>query len=565
MDELIQNLKRSGVLQSPYVEAAFRVIDRKNFVTAEYQREAYGDYPLPIGSGQTISQPYTVAFMLDLLDPRPGERILDVGAGSGWQTCLLAHIVSAKDKSQRTKGEGRVYALERIPELCALARENIGKYSFLAKQVVELSCTDATGDLPGAAYDKIIAAAAAAGDIPASWRDALAEGGVIVAPVGESVRRYRKLTGERWEEASFPGFAFVPLIGEKGARAENEKRMEPAARQWRRKTFTLGTALAFIVLSAAAFAPHRLAPGKIRVEIPEGAGSRDAARILANAGIVRSKWLFVAYAALTGQAESLKAGAYEFAGQVTMPAVVGKLVRGGTYPNERLITIPEGWDLRDIAAYFEELGVASAEELWRVTGRPAAIPARGKALDLVQDKPAAVTLEGYLYPDTYRIFLDAPVEVVVRKMTENFAHKFTADLRAEIKRQGRTVHEVVTLASLLEQEVRTPQDRRLVAGILRRRLEAGIPLQVDASVNYATGKRETPSAGDLAADSPYNTYRIRGLPPGPISNPGQEAIAAALDPAPTDYLYYLSAPDGLTVFSRTLAEHAAAKARYLQH
>ena len=127
MDELVRELKRQGVLRSPLVEQAFRAIDRKDFVRPEHRAEAYGNYPLPIGEGQTISQPYTVAFMLDLLDPRPGERILDVGAGSGWQAALLAHMVSPMDESQRMGSRGRVYAMERSPELCRFAKTKIGR------------------------------------------------------------------------------------------------------------------------------------------------------------------------------------------------------------------------------------------------------------------------------------------------------------------------------------------------------------------------------------------------------------------------------------------------------
>ena len=206
MDELIRNLKGSGVLKSTRVAAAFQTIDRKDFVPTEYQREAYGDYPLPIGSGQTISQPFTVAFMLDLLDPRPGEKILDIGAGSGWQTALLACVVSEGDQ------KGKVHAIERIPELCELARANISRYGFIEQGTVELHCGDATQGLPDKApFDKIIAAAGAS-EIPRAWKEQLKTGGTIVAPVGNSIWHYEKRLHGEWNIKEFPGFVFVPLV-----------------------------------------------------------------------------------------------------------------------------------------------------------------------------------------------------------------------------------------------------------------------------------------------------------------------------------------------------------------
>lgn len=601
MDELIRNLKQAGVLRSRHVEAAFGAIDRKDFVPPEYRDEAYGDYPLPIGRGQTISQPYTVAFMLDLLDPKPGERILDVGAGSGWQTALLAQVVSQDDQDDENgesahgldeiaterlyrakrftersdspaSSRGRIYAVERIPELCALARDNISKYNFIKRETVELRCGDAFSGLPDEApFDKIIAAAAGE-ELPAAWRAEVKSGGIIVAPIGSSIWRYTKRGPNKWDTEEFPGFAFVPLVTggntpQPPRHLAHEARSKPRELKTPWRTAILLAAAA----AAAAFAPLRLRE-PVHIEIASGSGSRAIAGELKAAGLVRSKWTFLAYTALTGQAADLKPGAYEFSGWVSIPELAADIASGES--NERTITIPEGWDLRDIGAYLEENDIATRQELYRITGEPAhrygrgtrfppeGFPAAGTAA--LDGKPPSAILEGYLYPDTYRVFRDAAAADIVLKMLENFERKVIPDMGPEAEQQGKSLAEILTMASLVEKEIADPADRRIVAGILWQRLAAGMALQVDATVNYITAKRQTPSAADLALDSPYNTYRYPGLPPTPIANPGRDAIQAALHPTPNDYRYYLSAPDGRTIFSRTLEEHARAKARYLR-
>lgn len=210
---------------------------------------------------------------------------------------------------------------------------------------------------------------------------------------------------------------------------------------------------------------------------------------------------------------------------------------------EVTLTFPEGFTSREIAARLTENGLP------------------GEAfLSLVQTQ----RLEGWLFPDTYRFFLDSSAEDIVNRFLVNFDRQLIPDLKEEITRQRKTLAEVLTMASLIEKEVRGLSDRATVSGILWKRLRLGIPLQVDASLAYITGKRDTSfSKAETRIESPYNTYLHAGLPPGPIANPGFESIQAALYPAESPYLYYLSAKDGTTIFSRTLEEHNLAKARNL--
>lgn len=225
-EELVQELVRDGYLKSPRLIEAFKKIDRKDFVPRELQGEAYVNYPLPIGEGQTISQPCVVAFMLELLDPKVGEKILDIGSGSAWTTALLAFAVGES---------GHVVAVERISELCEMGKVNVSKYSFIdafdtlsvnpehgrriEKGVVKFFCGDATMGipqklLPEGGFNKILAGASAQTEIPEVWRDQLKVGGRIVAPVGSSIMVLDKVSGKDFRQKEYFGFRFVPLIKE---------------------------------------------------------------------------------------------------------------------------------------------------------------------------------------------------------------------------------------------------------------------------------------------------------------------------------------------------------------
>jgi protein-L-isoaspartate(D-aspartate) O-methyltransferase len=204
--ELIQSLLAKGVLRSSRIKSAFKRVDRKTFIPEEYADLAYDDVPMPIGEGQTISQPYTVAFMLELLEPKEGERIMDIGSGSGWQTALLAEIVGAK---------GRIHAIEVVPFLCKLGGKNLAQFPELQNRV-ELFCRNAAEGLPAVAeqiggFDGIIAAADVP-DVPEAWRRQLKTGGRLVYPKSGAIFLETKKEDNTFRVESYPGFAFVPFV-----------------------------------------------------------------------------------------------------------------------------------------------------------------------------------------------------------------------------------------------------------------------------------------------------------------------------------------------------------------
>lgn len=196
-----------GALKTPRIIEAFRAIDRADFVPEALKSEAYNNYPLPIGEEQTISQPLTVAFMLELLQPQPGEKVLDIGSGSGWTTTLLAYAVSA-NKESGIKNNGYVLGVERIPELCAFGQKNLAKY--FNEPRAKIICGDGKS-ITDAKFDKILSGAAAEKNIPAWWREQLNTSGRIVAPIGDSIWLFIKKSAKNWEEKEYRGFIFVPL------------------------------------------------------------------------------------------------------------------------------------------------------------------------------------------------------------------------------------------------------------------------------------------------------------------------------------------------------------------
>lgn len=200
MKELLEKLKREGVLKTPSLISAFLKNDRKKFVRVRLEHDAYLDIPLPIGEGQTISQPYTVAFMMELLDPQRGQKILDIGFGSGWTTGILADIAGQT---------GKVYGIEIIPELFQSGKSNLEKFKY---QNIELFNQSGWQGLPDEApFDRILVSAAAP-VIPEALKQQLKAGGRMVIPVKSSIKLLKKISDHKFEQEDYPGFAFVPFV-----------------------------------------------------------------------------------------------------------------------------------------------------------------------------------------------------------------------------------------------------------------------------------------------------------------------------------------------------------------
>jgi len=279
------------------------------------------------------------------------------------------------------------------------------------------------------------------------------------------------------------------------------------------------------------FLPKEKISGPKIFSVEKGQGLFEIGENLEKERLVKSKFFFDFYVILIGKQRNLQAGKYLLSPSMNVPQIVQKIISGDIAKMK--VTIPEGFTVKEIE---EMLGIKLPEE----------------------------KLEGYLFPDTYYFPIDVSGEEIVRIMRKNFEKKISP-YKEEIEKSGKSLQEIITMASLLEKEVKTKEEKEIVAGILWKRLKAGIPLQVDATITYITGKKTTKiSFEDLQIDSPYNTYKYKGLPPGPICNPGLESILAALYPKDSDYWYYLSTPEGKTLFFKTLEEHNLAKTKYLK-
>jgi peptidoglycan lytic transglycosylase G len=284
------------------------------------------------------------------------------------------------------------------------------------------------------------------------------------------------------------------------------------------------------------------------VEIPAGSGTATMARRLADAGVVRSAQVFRAAVWLRGSSRRLQAGEYRFDQPMTAAEVVDKISRGDVYV--RAVTFREGLTIREMASVFESAGYGRAAEF---------MEAARKAELIREMDPDARDLEGYLFPDTYTLPRRTTADQLVERMVTRFEKVMTPELRNKAVERGFTVRQVVTLASLVEKETAKPEERPVVAGVYSNRMRIGMGLQCDPTVIYAlmlAGRYDgNIRKGDLQIDSPYNTYRYAGLPPGPIAAPGEASLRAAVEPADVPYLYFVSRNDGSHVFSTTLDEH----------
>lgn len=323
----------------------------------------------------------------------------------------------------------------------------------------------------------------------------------------------------------------------------------------------IAAGIAYATLSARIETPLSQTAVPERMFIVEkGDNAKTIAARLEQEGFIADGFLFELYAWDQNIASSLQAGKYLLSASLSPKSIVDKIARGDVARDTVVVTIPEGYGIWTIETKLREAGLLAKEKRHLVD---LTIGEFGAQHDFFADAPADANLDGYLFPDTYEFEKETTMDEIVGRMLDNFGRKLDAPLREEIRRQGKSIFDIVIMASMIQKEVITPEDMKLVSGLLWKRIAIGMALQVDATVSYALDKNDLTRA-DLATDTPYNTYLYKGLPKGPIGNPGKEALLAAIYPTENDYLFYISKPNKETVFSRTLKEHNAAVAKYLR-
>jgi len=306
--------------------------------------------------------------------------------------------------------------------------------------------------------------------------------------------------------------------------------------------------------------------------IEQGQSVKEITRNLINKGIVKNDFWFRTLVWLKGKQTDFMAGSFYLPEKVS-PADLIRVLTTQAKKETKTIKILEGWGINDIAEYLEQEGLFSKEEFFRVVGKEASFKTSDNdffnelAIDypLLKYKTAVAPLEGFLFPDTYEIYADSSVKDVVGKMVANFNKKVTQDLIDEVEAQGKNFYKVLIMASIIEAEVPYDDERPIVSDIFWSRMNIGMPLQSCATLNYKIGGTNPALTEEqLKIDSVYNTYMYKDLPPTPIGNPGISSIRSAIYPQDSDYLFFLSTPEGETIFSKTLNEHNVAKQKYLK-
>jgi UPF0755 protein len=306
--------------------------------------------------------------------------------------------------------------------------------------------------------------------------------------------------------------------------------------------------VSLLALSLAASCGGGSGTGETRVIIPSGASFRVAADSLARTGVVGNAFAFRLYAKLRGRDRGIHAGTYLFKRGASWGEVLDDL--NGGKVSEHRITIPEGWSLSQIVPQLARVLSVPADSV------EAAV--RDTALLHALDVPTP-TLEGYLFPDTYVFPEGTPARVAVRLMVDRFQRVWQPAWDVQLQKSAMTRNDVMALAAIVEKEARLPEERPVIAAVYMNRIKAGMPLQADPTVQYALGRHVSRVLyRDLEVDSPYNTYRNKGLPPGPIASPGKPSIVAALFPANVPYRFFVAFPDGHHQFSTDFAAHGVA-------
>ncbi|MBV8581070.1 MAG: endolytic transglycosylase MltG [Candidatus Eremiobacteraeota bacterium] len=304
----------------------------------------------------------------------------------------------------------------------------------------------------------------------------------------------------------------------------------------------------------AVYVDRSLPVQRTDVVIPRGATFAQVVAALDDAHILQHPLAFRLLARLRRVDADVKAGEYRFPAHQTSDDILQRLVRGEQFAV--WVTIPEGFTAREIGAALASRSLGAPDDFDHVFLHDGGIELGGVHTP---------NLEGYLFPSTYLVPIGSTPQQAATILVDEFRRELPRDAAARAKALGRTVPEVVTIASLVEREGKVDEDRPLIASVIYNRLRLGMPLEVDAAIEYTFPEHhDVITKRDLQVDSPYNTYRHTGLPPTPIANPGKASLDAAFRPAKSDYLYYVAKPDGHSAFAKTLEEHNANVERYLK-
>lgn len=303
----------------------------------------------------------------------------------------------------------------------------------------------------------------------------------------------------------------------------------------------------------------------IEFNVEKGEGVSLIAKDLHDQNLINSEFYFKTYIFLKNANKEVNPGKYELNQKMSI-ADIATMITGSKSSQQQKVIIIEGWNSKQIADYlanlyaknnatrnvkYDELKKDFQEKFLAEVNNP-----QKYNYDFLADKAKDASLEGYLYPDTYFVYADSNPETIIRKMLDNFGQKVTKNILEQVKSKSMTLNQVLTLASIIQKEVKSPEEMKMVAGLYFNRLKAEKALESDSTITYVTGNYDArASATDLQIKSPYNTYTHKGLPPGPISNPSLVAIEAVLNPTDSNYMYFITDKSGKAIFSETGQEH----------
>ena len=329
-------------------------------------------------------------------------------------------------------------------------------------------------------------------------------------------------------------------------------------------TVIIGFGLLYVSYNNAINKPINNLDDERSFVISRGETTEAIVNKLNNEGFIKSRKFVKFYIWNNNLSSSLQAGTYQLSATNNSREILNKIIKGETEGDDMNMKIIEGWTIADIDNYLVKLNIKSENDQAIASTSIEDEIIKNSSLSFLHNVPKDANLEGYLFPDTYTIYLDANKDDVISRMLSNFETKLNNEMRDSIKAQGKNIHDIVIMASLVEKEVQDAEEMKIVSGIFWNRLESNMRLESDATLTYILNdKVSAHKASDLSLDSPYNSYKYGGLPPTPIGNPGLNAIMAAIYPAKTDYLFFLTGKGGKTHFSKDYEGHLKNKKQYL--